>query len=180
MKTPVIGVFEGGGIKGIALAGAAAAAMDTGYEFDAVVGTSTRCPGRIAHHRRLQPARAPREGLPARLAIPDGPGPDWWHSRDWKASGAGAAQGYVPGRGDREGVIEAARRARHPHLRRYPRRKTPYRRHRPDPYPRHRAAQRPRIVRHRPPVVPRRQSRADVVLGAVHIPARHHSRSPHR
>jgi hypothetical protein len=30
MTTPVIGVFEGGGIKGIALAGAAAAAMDTG------------------------------------------------------------------------------------------------------------------------------------------------------
>ena len=40
MKTPVIGVFEGGGTKGIALAGAATAAMDTGYEFDAVVGTS--------------------------------------------------------------------------------------------------------------------------------------------
>jgi NTE family protein len=40
MSTPVIGVFEGGGIKGIALAGAAAAAVNTGYVFDAVVGTS--------------------------------------------------------------------------------------------------------------------------------------------
>jgi NTE family protein len=40
MTTPVIGVFEGGGIKGIALAGAAAAAIETGYEFEAVVGTS--------------------------------------------------------------------------------------------------------------------------------------------
>ena len=40
MTNPVIGVFEGGGIKGIALAGAAAAAMETGYVFDAVVGTS--------------------------------------------------------------------------------------------------------------------------------------------
>jgi NTE family protein len=40
MTTPVIGVFEGGGIKGIALAGAAAAAMEADFEFDAVVGTS--------------------------------------------------------------------------------------------------------------------------------------------
>ena len=35
------GVFEGGGIRGIALAGAAAAAMDAGYEFRRVAGTST-------------------------------------------------------------------------------------------------------------------------------------------
>lgn len=36
----VIGVFEGGGIRGIALAGAAAATLDAGYEFDCAVGTS--------------------------------------------------------------------------------------------------------------------------------------------
>ena len=35
------GVFAGGGIKGIALAGAAAAAMEHGYRFDQVVGTSS-------------------------------------------------------------------------------------------------------------------------------------------
>ena len=40
MTTPVIGVFEGGGIKGIALAGAAAAAMKNGYAFDGLAGTS--------------------------------------------------------------------------------------------------------------------------------------------
>ena len=40
MTTPVIGVFEGGGIKGIALAGAAAAAMEAGFRFEGVVGTS--------------------------------------------------------------------------------------------------------------------------------------------
>lgn len=34
------GVFEGGGVRGIALAGAAAAAMDSGYEFHRVAGTS--------------------------------------------------------------------------------------------------------------------------------------------
>jgi NTE family protein len=34
------GVFEGGGVRGVALAGAAAAALDLGYEFDQVVGTS--------------------------------------------------------------------------------------------------------------------------------------------
>ena len=39
-STRVAGVFEGGGIKGIALAGAAAAAMDSGYVFEATVGTS--------------------------------------------------------------------------------------------------------------------------------------------
>jgi NTE family protein len=36
----VHGVFEGGGVRGVALAGAAAAALDAGYEFDRVVGTS--------------------------------------------------------------------------------------------------------------------------------------------
>ena len=34
------GVFSGGGIKGVALAGAAAGAMDAGYRFDHAVGTS--------------------------------------------------------------------------------------------------------------------------------------------
>ncbi len=33
-------VFEGGGVRGVALAGAAAAALDLGFEFDAVAGTS--------------------------------------------------------------------------------------------------------------------------------------------
>ncbi len=37
---PIIGVFEGGGIKGVALAGAAAATMDSGYHFQRIVGTS--------------------------------------------------------------------------------------------------------------------------------------------
>lgn len=36
----IIGVFEGGGVKGIALAGAAAATMDAGYRFARIVGTS--------------------------------------------------------------------------------------------------------------------------------------------
>lgn len=36
----VDGVFEGGGVRGIALAGAAAGAMDAGYEFRRVAGTS--------------------------------------------------------------------------------------------------------------------------------------------
>jgi NTE family protein len=36
----VDGVFEGGGVRGIALAGAAAAAMDRGIEFHTVIGTS--------------------------------------------------------------------------------------------------------------------------------------------
>jgi NTE family protein len=36
----VTAVFEGGGVKGIALAGAAAAAMDHGYRFPSAVGTS--------------------------------------------------------------------------------------------------------------------------------------------
>ena len=36
----VNGVFSGGGIKGVALAGAAAGVMDSGYRFDHVVGTS--------------------------------------------------------------------------------------------------------------------------------------------
>jgi len=39
-QQPIIGVFEGGGIKGVALAGAAAATMDMGYRFERVVGTS--------------------------------------------------------------------------------------------------------------------------------------------
>ncbi len=39
-KTPVTGVFEGGGVRGVALAGAAAAALDVGYSFESVVGTS--------------------------------------------------------------------------------------------------------------------------------------------
>jgi NTE family protein len=34
------GVFEGGGVRGIALAGAAAATIDAGYEFHRAVGTS--------------------------------------------------------------------------------------------------------------------------------------------
>jgi NTE family protein len=34
------GVFEGGGVRGIALAGAAAAAIDNGYKFHRAVGTS--------------------------------------------------------------------------------------------------------------------------------------------
>lgn len=33
-------VFEGGGVRGAALAGAAAAALDHGYRFEHVVGTS--------------------------------------------------------------------------------------------------------------------------------------------
>jgi NTE family protein len=40
MSTTVNAVFEGGGVRGIALAGAAAGAMDMGYRFDHVVGTS--------------------------------------------------------------------------------------------------------------------------------------------
>jgi len=40
MKRPAFGVFEGGGIKGIALAGAAAAVLDSGYRFERVAGTS--------------------------------------------------------------------------------------------------------------------------------------------
>jgi NTE family protein len=40
MKRLATGVFEGGGVRGIALAGAAAAAIDKGYEFDRLVGTS--------------------------------------------------------------------------------------------------------------------------------------------
>lgn len=39
-RQPIIGVFEGGGIKGVALAGAAAATMDSGYRFERIVGTS--------------------------------------------------------------------------------------------------------------------------------------------
>ena len=41
MERVVHGVFAGGGIKGIALAGAAAGAMDSGYRFEQVVGTSS-------------------------------------------------------------------------------------------------------------------------------------------
>lgn len=40
MRERITGVFEGGGVKGIALAGAAAAAMDDGYVFEQTVGTS--------------------------------------------------------------------------------------------------------------------------------------------
>ena len=40
MAERITGGFEGGGVKGIALAGAAAAALDRGYEFDQTVGTS--------------------------------------------------------------------------------------------------------------------------------------------
>lgn len=36
----ITGVFEGGGIKGLALAGAAAAALDAGHTFERAVGTS--------------------------------------------------------------------------------------------------------------------------------------------
>jgi NTE family protein len=38
---PVLGVFAGGGIKGIALAGAAAGAMESGYHFERAIGTSS-------------------------------------------------------------------------------------------------------------------------------------------
>lgn len=38
--TVVNGVFEGGGVRGVALAGAAAAALDHGFRFEHVVGTS--------------------------------------------------------------------------------------------------------------------------------------------
>ncbi len=38
--TIVNGVFEGGGVRGIALAGAAAAALDHGHRFEQVAGTS--------------------------------------------------------------------------------------------------------------------------------------------
>jgi NTE family protein len=40
MKKAALGVFEGGGIEGIALAGAAAAVLDSGYRFERVAGTS--------------------------------------------------------------------------------------------------------------------------------------------
>lgn len=40
MELHVNGVFEGGGVRGIALAGAAAAALDAGFRFDHLVGTS--------------------------------------------------------------------------------------------------------------------------------------------
>ena len=40
MKHPAFGVFEGGGIRGIGLAGAAAAVLDAGYRFERVAGTS--------------------------------------------------------------------------------------------------------------------------------------------
>lgn len=38
---PVLGVFAGGGIKGIATAGAAAGAMESGYRFERAIGTSS-------------------------------------------------------------------------------------------------------------------------------------------
>ncbi|NNC75321.1 MAG: hypothetical protein HKN93_07395 [Acidimicrobiia bacterium] len=38
---PINGVFSGGGIKGIALAGAAAGSLEAGYRFDHAVGTSS-------------------------------------------------------------------------------------------------------------------------------------------
>lgn len=41
LERPVHGVFAGGGIKGIALAGAAAGAMECGYRFEQVIGTSS-------------------------------------------------------------------------------------------------------------------------------------------
>lgn len=40
MSMLTTGVFEGGGVRGIALAGAAAAGIDKGYTFDRLVGTS--------------------------------------------------------------------------------------------------------------------------------------------
>jgi NTE family protein len=40
MTYGITGVFEGGGMRGLALAGAAAAALDSGYSFDQTVGTS--------------------------------------------------------------------------------------------------------------------------------------------
>ena len=39
-RVPMVGVFEGGGVRAIALAGAASAAMDSGYHFESAVGTS--------------------------------------------------------------------------------------------------------------------------------------------
>lgn len=41
VERPVNAVFAGGGMKGIALGGAAAAAMDSGYRFEQLVGTSS-------------------------------------------------------------------------------------------------------------------------------------------
>ncbi len=41
IRRDIYGVFSGGGVKGIALAGAAAAAMEAGYRFDKVVGSSS-------------------------------------------------------------------------------------------------------------------------------------------
>jgi len=38
--TSVTGVFEGGGVRGVAIAGAAAAALDSGIRFDRSIGTS--------------------------------------------------------------------------------------------------------------------------------------------
>jgi NTE family protein len=40
MEYRITGVFQGGGMRGIALAGAAAAALDRGYRFEQAVGTS--------------------------------------------------------------------------------------------------------------------------------------------
>jgi NTE family protein len=40
MDKHVNGVFEGGGVRGVALAGAAASALEAGYSFDHLVGTS--------------------------------------------------------------------------------------------------------------------------------------------
>jgi predicted acylesterase/phospholipase RssA len=39
-ELPITGVFEGGGVRGVALAGAAAAALDHGFRFARAVGTS--------------------------------------------------------------------------------------------------------------------------------------------
>ncbi|MDX2342621.1 MAG: patatin-like phospholipase family protein, partial [Acidimicrobiia bacterium] len=36
----ITGVFEGGGVRGVAVAGAAAAALDAGITFDRTIGTS--------------------------------------------------------------------------------------------------------------------------------------------
>ncbi len=38
---PIHAVFAGGGVRGIAIAGAAAAAMESGYRFESIVGTSS-------------------------------------------------------------------------------------------------------------------------------------------
>jgi len=67
--THVSGVFEGGGVRGIALAGAAAAAMERGVEFEEAVGTSAG--GLVAS---LVAAGYDPEGLATAVCSVDWPG----------------------------------------------------------------------------------------------------------